>query len=79
MAGTENLDCTSMAPDNKANGTSGNRGYYIKTDAPQVLGKYLAIFNQDLDLNQDDIVAYGAAPYTWDGTTVPAACSDGTF
>ena len=79
LAGTENLDCTSMAPDNKANGTSGNRGYYIKTDAPQVLGKYLAIFNQDLDLNQDDIVAYGAAPYTWDGTTVPAACSDGTF
>lgn len=79
LTGTENLDCTSMAPDNKANGTSGNRGYYIKTDAPQVLSHYLSIFNLDLDTNHDDIVSYGTSPYTWDGTTVPAACSDGTF
>ncbi|HEY6042817.1 MAG TPA: lamin tail domain-containing protein, partial [Anaerolineae bacterium] len=79
LTGTENLDCTSMAPDNKANGTSGNRGYYVKTDAPQIVNKYLAIFNLDSDPGNDDIVAYGTAPYTWDGTTVPAACSDGTF
>lgn len=79
LAGTENLDCTSMASDNKANGTSGNRGYYIKTNATQVRNKYLAIFNLDLDTNQEDIIPFGTSPYVWNGTTVPAACTDGTF
>lgn len=79
LTGTENLNCDSMPPDNKANGTSGNRGYYTKTNAPQVLNQYLSIFDLDLDTNQDDIVAYGTAPYTWDRVTVPAACGDGTF
>ncbi|HEY6042801.1 MAG TPA: phospholipase D-like domain-containing protein, partial [Anaerolineae bacterium] len=65
--------------DNKANGTSGNRGYYVKTNAPAVIAKYLAIFNQDRDANHDDIVALGTAPYAWDGSTVPSNCSDGTF
>ncbi|HEY6041989.1 MAG TPA: lamin tail domain-containing protein, partial [Anaerolineae bacterium] len=79
LTGTENFNCDSMPPDNKANGTSGNRGYYVKTNAPAVIAKYLAIFNQDRDANHDDIVELGTAPYAWDGSTVPSNCSDGTF
>lgn len=78
LVGTENLDCTSMASDYKGNGTAGNRGYYLRTNAPSVIAYYQRIFNLDLDMTQQDIVPYGVAPYVWDGVTVPAACGDGT-
>jgi phosphatidylserine/phosphatidylglycerophosphate/cardiolipin synthase-like enzyme len=78
LQGSENLDCSAMPSDNKLNGTAGNRGYYFKTTAPSVIAYYLRIFNQDLDMAQQDIVPYGTPPYVWDGVTAPDVCDDGT-
>jgi cardiolipin synthase A/B len=82
FTGSENLNCGSMPPDNKANGTTGNRGTYIKTSAPTVVNHFLQVFNLDADpANHNDNVAYASSSkYMWDGTTVPAYCasSDGT-
>ena len=73
LTGSENLNYTSMPSDNKADGTSGNRGVWLWTDAPGPLAHLRDVFQHDLDpIHHRDLrrwsVAdprYGAPPPTF--------------
>ncbi|MBN1660996.1 MAG: lamin tail domain-containing protein, partial [Anaerolineae bacterium] len=85
LTGSENLNYSSMPADDKADGTKGNRGVWLITDAPTAVAHALDVFWHDLDpANHRDIIRwtaghpiYGApAPgfvpdYTSGGTTYP--------
>ena len=49
LTGSENLNYSSMPADNKADGTSGNRGVWLITDNPNLVAYTLDIFNHDFD------------------------------
>jgi hypothetical protein len=73
LTGSENLDYTSMPADNKSDGTSGNRGIWLWTDASGPLGHLRDVFDHDLDpLHHRDVKRwnaadpiYGAPPLTY--------------
>jgi cardiolipin synthase len=82
LTGSENLDYSSMPADDKSDGTSGNRGVWLITDAPGAVTHALDVFRHDLDpAHHRDLFrwtagdpAYGAPPagftpdYTSGGT-----------
>lgn len=62
ITGSENLDPSSMPADAKENGTEGNRGIYIATDASDVVIHALDVFEHDLDpANHVDIRRWSAS------------------
>jgi hypothetical protein len=73
LTGSENLDYTSMPADNKSDGTSGNRGIWLWTDASGPLSHLREVFDHDLDpLHHRDVKRwnaldpiYGAPPLTY--------------
>jgi cardiolipin synthase A/B len=73
LTGSENLDYTSMPADNKSDGTSGNRGIWLWTDASGPLSHLRDVFDHDFDpLHFRDVrrwnaldPIYGAPPLTY--------------
>ena len=73
LTGSEDLDYTSMPADNKSDGTSGNRGIWLWTDASGPLGHLRDVFDHDLDpFHHRDVKRwnaldpiYGAPPLTY--------------
>lgn len=62
LTGSENLNASSMPADDKTNGTEGNRGMYIATDASDLVDHALDIFSHDLDpANHVDVRRWSAA------------------
>ncbi|CAG0975774.1 hypothetical protein ANRL4_01555 [Anaerolineae bacterium] len=49
LTGSENLQYTSMPSDDKSDGTSGNRGIWLWTDAPGPIAHLSDVFAHDLD------------------------------
>jgi cardiolipin synthase len=49
LTGSENLTYTSMPADDKSDGTEGNRGVWLITDAPSAVAHALDVFRHDLD------------------------------
>jgi len=49
LTGSENLNPSSMPSDDKSDGTAGNRGIYLVTDAPGVVAHAMDLFAHDLD------------------------------
>jgi hypothetical protein len=83
LTGSENLNYTSMPADNKADGTSGNRGVWLVTDSADLIAYALDIFNHDLDpTNHRDLRRWSAADPTYGappGGFVPNYSSGGSF
>ena len=82
LTGSENLNYSSMPADDKSDGTLGNRGVWLITDAPSAVTYALDVLQHDLDPVHNDIVRwsadhpiYGAPPPTY--TVVYS--SGGTF
>ena len=85
LTGSENLNYSSMPADDKSDGTEGNRGVWLITDAPSAVAHALDVFQHDLDpANHRDLFrwtagdpTYGAPPpgftpnYSSGGTTYP--------
>ncbi len=73
LTGSEDLDYTSMPADDKSDGTSGQRGIWLWTDASGPLGHLRDVFDHDLDpVHQRDVKRwnaldpiYGAPPLTY--------------
>ncbi len=61
LIGSENLSLKSMPFDDKRNGTAGQRGVYLITDAPGVVAHLETLFALDMDLaNHQDIVTFAS-------------------
>jgi phosphatidylserine/phosphatidylglycerophosphate/cardiolipin synthase-like enzyme len=85
LTGSENLNYSSMPADDKSDGTAGNRGVWLITDAPSAVAHALDLFQHDLDpANHRDLFRwtaldpnYGAPPpefapdYSSGGTIYP--------
>ena len=85
LTGSENLNYSSMPADDKSDGTAGNRGVWLITDAPSAVAHALDVFQHDLDpANHRDLARwdapdpnYGAPPpgftpdYTSGGSAYP--------
>ncbi len=73
--GSENFSSTSMPHDNKANGTKGNRGAFIITNAPDVVAYARRLNNFDFVPGKyPDLVRYpavGTPPPTYSPTPLP--------
>ena len=73
LTGSENLQYTSMPSDDKSDGTSGNRGIWLWTDAPGPIAHLNDVFAHDLDpVHHRDLrrwsaadPKYGAPPLTF--------------
>jgi phosphatidylserine/phosphatidylglycerophosphate/cardiolipin synthase-like enzyme len=73
LTGSENLNYTSMPADDKADGTKGNRGLWLWTEAGGPLGHLRDVFDHDLDPSRRRDVkrwsaadpVYGAPPLTY--------------
>lgn len=66
LTGSENLNYSSMPADVKADGTRGNRGVWLITDAPGAVAHALDVFRHDLDPeNHRDIVRWAAEHPTY--------------
>ena len=62
LTGSENLNYSSMPSDNKADGTSGNRGIWLWTDASGPRSHALDVFQHDFDpANHRDLRRWSAA------------------
>ncbi len=80
MTGSENLNYSSMPSDNKSDGTMGNRGAYLITDAPALITHALDIFDHDLDpVNHRDVRRWSAATDSPPPGFVPSYASGGTI
>jgi phosphatidylserine/phosphatidylglycerophosphate/cardiolipin synthase-like enzyme len=78
LTGSENLNYSSMPADDKSDGTFGNRGAYLITDAPALINHALDIFNHDLDpLNHRDVRRWNAATDSPPSGFVPTYTSGG--
>jgi cardiolipin synthase len=63
LIGSENLNNTSFATDDKSNGTAGRRGVYLITDAPGVVARLAAIFEADADpIHHADVMGCEQVP-----------------
>jgi hypothetical protein len=86
LTGSENLNRSAMPADDKSDGTEGNRGVWLITDAPSAVAHAVDVFLHDLDIdNHRDLFRwtegnpnYGAPPpgfepdYESGGTIYPA-------
>ena len=62
LTGSENLQYTSMPADDKTDGTSGNRGIWLWTDASGPISHTLDVFQHDLDpVHHRDLKRWTAA------------------
>jgi cardiolipin synthase len=62
LTGSENLNYTSLPADDKTNGTDGNRGVYIATNATALINHALDIFQRDLDpVHHKDVERWNAS------------------
>ncbi len=61
IMGSQNLGYTGMPDDDKSDGTRGQRGIDLITDAPQVVAYAKHLFSIDLDPNWEDIFRWKAA------------------
>ena len=62
LTGSENLNGSALPADNKADGTSGNRGVYLVTNSPGLIAHFQTIYARDLDVaNHKDIRRWNAA------------------
>jgi len=78
LTGSENLNYSSMPADDKSDGTSGNRGVYLITDAPALVARALDIYQQDLDpANHRDVRRWNAAVDSPPAGFVPTTVSGG--
>jgi uncharacterized repeat protein (TIGR01451 family) len=63
LVGSENLNNTSFAADDKSNGTAGRRGVYLITDAPGVVARLQALLDADADpVHHLDVVGCDQVP-----------------
>lgn len=73
LTGSENLNYSSMPADDKTDGTRGNRGVWLITDAPSAIAHALNVFQHDLDPDHHKDLfrwtagnsIYGAPPSTF--------------
>lgn len=66
LTGSENLNYSSMPADDKPDGTSGNRGVWLMTDAPSAIAHALDVFQHDLDpANHRDLFRWTASDPTY--------------
>jgi cardiolipin synthase A/B len=62
LTGSENLNNSSFAADDRSNGTDGHRGIYIATNSSALVAHALDIYNRDVDpVNHADVVRWNAA------------------
>jgi cardiolipin synthase len=82
LTGSENLTYTSMPADDKSDGTEGNRGVWLITDAPSAVAHALDVFRHDLDpTHHRDLFRWTAADPTYGAPTpgfIPDYSSGGT-
>lgn len=61
LTGSENLNRSALAADDKTDGTWGNRGVYLVTNSPGLIAHFETIFARDLDpANHKDIRRWNA-------------------
>ena len=78
LTGSENLNYSSMPADDKADGTEGNRGVWLITDAPSAVAHALDVFRHDLDpAHHRDLFRWTAADPTY-GAPPPEFAPDYT-
>ncbi|MGD2176584.1 MAG: lamin tail domain-containing protein [Anaerolineae bacterium] len=59
LLGSQNLTHTSLAGDDKANGTGGSRGVVLVTDAPEMVARAVEVFQADCDpANHADVTTW---------------------
>jgi phosphatidylserine/phosphatidylglycerophosphate/cardiolipin synthase-like enzyme len=82
LTGSENFNYSSMPSDNKSDGTSGNRGVWLWTDAAGPISHALDVFNHDFDpANHRDLKRWSAPDPTHGAPPpgfVPSFASGGT-
>jgi hypothetical protein len=70
LTGSENLTYTSMPADDKSDGTEGNRGVWLITDAQSAVAHALDVFSHDLDpAHHRDIFRWTAGDPTYGAPT----------
>jgi len=78
LTGSENLNYSSMPADDKSDGTEGNRGVWLITDAPGAIAHALDVFQHDLDPeNHKDLFRWTADDPTY-GAPTPGFTPDYT-
>jgi cardiolipin synthase len=66
LTGSENLNYSSMPADDKTDGTEGNRGVWLITDAPSAIAHALDVFQHDLDpADHNDLFRWTASDPTY--------------
>jgi Lamin Tail Domain/PLD-like domain len=82
LTGSENLNYSSMPADDKTDGTEGNRGVWLITDAPSAIAHALDVFQHDLDpAHHRDLFRWTASDPTYGAPPpgfVPSYDSGGT-
>ncbi len=82
LTGSENLNYSSMPADDKSDGTSGNRGVWLITDAPSAVTHALDVFQHDVDPDHhNDLFRWTAGDSTYgapSGGFTPDYSSGGT-
>ena len=82
LTGSENLNYSSMPADDKADGTEGNRGVWLITDAPSAIAHAMEVFEHDLDPeDHKDLFRWTALDPTYGAPTpgfTPDYASGGT-
>jgi cardiolipin synthase len=82
LTGSEDLSYSSMPADDKTDGTEGNRGVWLITDAPSAIAHALDVFQHDLDpANHKDLFRWTAGDPTYGAPPpgfVPDYSSGGT-
>ena len=78
LTGSENLNYSSMPADDKADGTAGNRGVWLITDAPGAIAHAMDVFQHDLDPeDHKDLFRWDALDPTY-GAPTPGFTPDYT-
>lgn len=79
LTGSENIKYSSMPADDKSDGTKGNRGVYLITDAPSLVNHALDVFEHDLDPVHNDIRRWDPSTDSPPSGFTPDYSSGGTF
>jgi hypothetical protein len=78
LTGSENLNYASMPADDKTDGTEGNRGVWLITDAPSAVARAMDVFRHDLDpTNHKDLFRWTESDPTY-GAPAPGFTPDYT-
>lgn len=79
LTGSENLNGSALAADDKADGTSGNRGVYLITDSTGLISHFEKVFSKDFDpLNHKDIRRWNPSTDSPPAGFVPDFTTGGT-